>query len=352
MPTIIDAPSAKHASPALTDHFFSILILTHLRPERLRACLESLARADLRPVKDVIIAVNGEDMRGERIVKSFSGVLPDLKIIRLKRGSRGQGRNAAIPHADADWIYFLDDDVAVHPELFTRAALILKKRPEAWGIGGPNITPKGSSSFEQSSGRVMESWIGAGPMRARYKPGREKWADETSLILCNLCLKKSVFTVLGLAFDPDLKSAEENLLVAKLSRLGARAFYSPELIVYHHRRKSLKSLLFQVYQSGAGRARVIAKFPRAARAIFFLPAFAFIYVGAAALIGPPWPFWIPFCVYALAVAVEAIRWKTESENWAAAARFFSLVFLCHAAYAVGFLTAAAQKNSHERSPKT
>jgi len=331
-------PAPAHAPSR--EPVFSVLILTHRRPDLLRSCLRSLAAADLRLVREVVVAVNGEDPEDVDVARSFSALIPNLEIVPMERQSRGTARNSALSKTRGEWIYFLDDDVEAPPGLFARAAGLIAEHGGAWVLGGPNLTPPGSGLFERASGLVLESWIGAGPMRRRYAPGpRPRWADEKSFALCNLCVRAAAFREIGLRFDPDLASAEENLFVSELSALERRALYAPDLAVYHRRRACLGKFLAQVYESGVGRRQLLGKFPKALKAVFFFPAALILYAVFLAVARPVWPFWIAPALYALAASGAAIcgAWKNKSP--AAGLLFLALVPLCHLAYGAGFLTA-------------
>ncbi|MDE2313766.1 MAG: glycosyltransferase family 2 protein, partial [Elusimicrobia bacterium] len=192
--------------------FFSVIILTHKRPELLQACLSSLLAAERILVREVLVVVNGNNPEDALAARSFSSRIPGMKIVPLARQSRGAARNAAAAQAQGDWLYFLDDDVEAPPGLFSDAARLLAEHGEAWILGGPNLTPPDSGLFERASGLVLESWIGAGPMRRRYASGPgPRWADEKSFALCNLCIRAAAFREAGLRFAPELASAEENL---------------------------------------------------------------------------------------------------------------------------------------------
>ncbi len=326
---------------------FSVLILTHRRPDLLRRCLASLEAADTREVREIIVAVNGEDFQGESVARDFMARIPQLSVIPIARQSRGAARNAMLERAKGEWLYFLDDDVEATPTLFADAAKAIRRNPEAWAIGGPNLTPPQSGLFERTSGCVLGSWIGAGPMRRRYAPGRGGWADERFFALCNLCARANAFKGLGLSFDPDLSSAEENLFIASLADQGRRALYDPDLIVYHRRRGSLGKFLGQVYESGVGRRQVLQKHPRAARAVFFFPALLLLYAVFLLAAYPPWIFWAPPALYALAVLCGALRCGLNNKSLAAPLIFLALVPLSHFSYAAGFLFGRGHRESYK-----
>ncbi len=318
---------------------FSAIVLTHKRPELLRSCLSSLSTADRSLVREVLLIVNGNDPEDAAAARSFSSRIPGMKILPLERQSRGAARNAAAAMAQGEWLYFLDDDVEVPPELFSDAGSLLAAHDEAWILGGPNLTPPDSGLFERASGLVLESRIGAGPMRRRYAPGPgPRWADEKSFALCNLCIRAAAFRELGLNFDPALASAEENLFVAQLRSLGRPALYAPALAVYHRRRASLGTFLSQVYESGVGRRQIMRKLSKTAQAVFFFPAILVLYAFSLAILRPIAPYWALPALYVLAVAGEAVQSALRKKSAAAGLLFALLVPLSHVAYGAGFLT--------------
>ena len=316
----------------------SVIALTYRRPKYLEIFLQSLADCNLDGVGEIILAINGQDSFGEEIAESFKSRLSSLRVIVQPRRSRGEARNLAVSQAKGNWFYFLDDDVVIPPDLFQKARQIITENPMAWGIGGPNLTPKESGLFEKSVGRILESRFGAGPMRRRHKAlGKIVTADDRAFALCNLCLRREVFSDLGFHFDAHLVSAEENLLIARLEKIGRHFFYVPELSVYHFRRGTWNAVFLQAFKSGAGRRQAMMRMPSATKAVFFLPLFFRVYLFSLILMRPSWPYWLGLWAYFLFDFLEAVFWGIESKSFRAMTQFFLLAPACHLAYAFGFI---------------
>ena len=54
--------------------------------------------------------------------------------------------------------------------------------------------------------------------------------------------------------------------------------YTPDLIVYHHRRITLKSFLIQIYNSGKGRGQMSIILPSSIKIFFLFPTLFIIYI--------------------------------------------------------------------------
>ena len=83
---------------------------------------------------------------------------------------------------------------------------------------------------------ALGSFFGSLWVSQRYRKfGRDRRVDESALILCNLAARRGIFAKENMYFSGNLISAEENLLLARLSRLGYKAMHIPELEVFHER---------------------------------------------------------------------------------------------------------------------
>lgn len=213
-----------------------------------------------------------------------------------------------------DILYFLDDDV-IPPEGFAaRVEAAFAAHPEAGVIGGPNLTPEGASAFERAQGVLLASKFGAAGMSRRYRDALPGPADESSLILCNLGIRREAMG--ELSFEDGLASGEENLLLWRLSKRGVGMRFEPALALAHRRRGTLAEFLRQVFRSGLGRMQGAWRAPGSLRIVHVLPAIGLF-------LFPLYPFYV--------VAVLLFS-SLHGEPW------LLLLFPCaHGAYASGFL---------------
>ena len=145
----------------------SVIIVTHRRPAKLTRCLRSIAEAWLPPSSEVIVALNGHDAESEEAAEKAREWLDSVKIIRAPGVVISAARNMAATSASGEILYYIDDDVSVGPDLFRTAMAKFAAHPGVGVIGGPNLTPPGSSLFQLTAGQVM-----ANPCTAPHGCGR------------------------------------------------------------------------------------------------------------------------------------------------------------------------------------
>lgn len=172
-----------------------------------------------------------------RLSYPLSRVIPTGEVKPSKK------RNIGIRKAKGEIIVFIDDDA--YPEKdFLKNALKYFKDEKTGVIGGPQLTPPADNLVQHISGEVLSSF-GAGSMGVRYKIGR-KVKDVNELPTCNLFVRKSLLRKAGY-FDETLLTAEDSKLCFAIRDLGFRINYVPDVIVYHHRRVSIRKHMKQMY---------------------------------------------------------------------------------------------------------
>ncbi len=94
-----------------------------------------------------------------------------------------------------------------------------------------------------------------GTVSARYSPrGEFRPATQTDLILCNLAVRKSIFTKIG-PLSTDLYPNEENEWLDRAEAAGVGAFYDPALQVFRPQRSTLRQMARMLLRYGMGRTR-------------------------------------------------------------------------------------------------
>jgi cellulose synthase/poly-beta-1,6-N-acetylglucosamine synthase-like glycosyltransferase len=246
----------------------------------------------------------------------------------------GAARNFLIERARGELLLFLDDDVVVRRDLLARLVSLADAHPDATVFGGPNETPRRSSTFQVVQGAVLASAVASGPVRRRYgahPPGR---GDERSFTLCNLAVRRSAM----LPFSSELVCAEENAVLAALRHRGDRMYYDPELVVYHERRPTLGGFARQMLKYGQGRGQLMIRQPATFRPVYVLPAALLVYVLVASILAIRAPVvLIPLGLYAAAVAAGALRVARSIPRRWVAPMAAALILVVHACYGVGVL---------------
>jgi O-antigen/teichoic acid export membrane protein len=308
----------------------SIVVISRGPSLALARLLRSLGRADQIEHTEILIGLDGG--RGRAWTARLAArIAPrcDVQVVELPRGLPGENRNHLVARATAPIVLFLDDDVEIRGDLL-RETLAVMADETVVVAGGPNLTPAGSPEFEQLAGRVLASTLATGPVRHRYHARSPGPATERSLTLCNLAIRRVALH--DRAFDDALQCAEENELLARLTRAGARMIYSPNLAVFHHRRPTLRSHLAQMIKYGFGRGQLLTRSLARGQATHAVPAVAVVFMIAAAAINP-YVFAIPLLSYLVVVAGGASRLGTARQLPVLVA----LVLATHLGYAWGVL---------------
>lgn len=314
----------------------SLIIISH-RPELLRRCLESL---DVSPGSEaeVVVLLNGLGPAGAGLREELASRWPLATVLDAARSSRGAARNLAVGRARGEILYFLDDDVVVPPGFCARVLEKFARHPEVCYAGGPNLGAPEPTAFQLAADAVLSSAWGAGPMRVRYAAGGEdRLLSSWGFMLCNLGVRRRVFSEDGLAFPESCVSAEENLLLYHAEQRRGPGLFSPELHVYHVRRGDIPGFCHQAFQSGAGRMQITRMAPGSLQPVTLLPPAGLAYLVFLALGPRTLASWAPPALYAGVCLAAALRLLWRTRRPAAAAWFLLLMPLGHLSYALGML---------------
>ena len=254
----------------------ALIISSNNRIDYLRENIASLIKFEA----SVFVVINGENQQTFNFLTATRKNYPNIDFILLKEKiNKSDARNIGIKNINSDYIYFLDDDTFIDKNNIKIITDKLIKYPFIEIIGGPNLTPNLSSRFQKLTGILLASFLVSYKMNARYFPkGKDRLTNDIELILCNLVIKKDLFIKYNLKFNKLLHYNEENLLLEQLKKQNVEMLYSPDLTVYHHRRKSLKNFLEQIYNSGKGRGIMSVMMPSSIKIFFFFPTLFILYL--------------------------------------------------------------------------
>jgi glycosyltransferase involved in cell wall biosynthesis len=334
----------------------SVLIVTHRREKLLERCLRSTLEAAVAYGQELelVVDVNGKDQESTEALKRFEPVARSLGIAFRHREveealSPAGARNRALADARGEWVFFADDDIVLPRGIFTAFARLLERFPDAIALGGPNLTPPGSSIFQRASGLALASKLATWQSQPRYRAsGEPRACGEESLILCNLFVKRGALG--GSPFHDTLKCGEENWLIRHLSLSGKPVIYAPELSVWHERRKTLEGFARQLFWYGYGRGQNLRlalgeKRPGSRFLRYFLPSLCVAYavvLSALALAGrAPGALALPFAVYAVLCFLAAAASSGTGPERAISAVLFPVI---HSFYGVGVIFGIARRD--------
>lgn len=215
-------------------------------------CLQSIFSNDNPPEFEVIVVDGGSVDDTIQIAQKYP-----VKIYYSNKPQARQ-RNLGILQAAGDIIAFTDADCRVNNNWLS---IILKHFHDTTigSVGGPNLTPTDDPFLPQCIGVLMESHLGSAGTRntAVYDKCRE--VDHNPPVNAAV-LRNLLIAVDG--FPDNFAVSEDVILDEKIKRQGYKLIYDPQMIVWHHRRNTLKSFVKQLTGYGRGRASAFIKYPR------------------------------------------------------------------------------------------
>lgn len=176
------------------------------------------------------------------------------EILLAEGSAPSRQRNLAAAEATGDILYFLDDDSLMNADNLALCSDGMSD-PAVAVVGGPTITPAEDSWLQQLFGSALASPFGSGAVSNRYRAyGETRQTTDKELILCNLAVRRSVFTALG-GFNECLYPNEENEFMERAVSAGYKLLYSPSMSVFRSQRATLKAFVRQMFSYGRGRGQ-------------------------------------------------------------------------------------------------
>lgn len=247
-------------------------------------------------------------------------------------------RNTGISESDGEICAFIDSDAYPTKDWLKNSLKYLED--ETVGIvGGPNLVPEEDSVWQKASDDVLSSGIGAGIFALRYILRKGQPVKE--LPSCNLIAKKALLNKVG-GFDTSLLTAEDAKVCFQVRQLGKKVIYSPDVIVYHHRRALFRPHFKQMWIYGRDKAYVLTHgFFSLDKMYYFLPSLFVLFLIFGFLVSfNPW-ITIPYIkivyqallvIYIFIVAVTSL-----AKSLKRSILIFPGIMLTHVFYGIGFL---------------
>jgi GT2 family glycosyltransferase len=181
-------------------------------------------------------------------------------------------------HASSgDFFAFVDDDAVPRRDWLTNAVRIFMDE-SIGAVAGPGVTPEGSDWAQRAGGAFYESWLGSGPYRYRFRPGKRRDVDDYPAY--NLFVRREAAEHVK-GWGTGFYGGEDTVICLALVEAGWRIVYDPEVVVFHQRRPVLRSHLAQVGNVGRHRGYFVKAYPQTSlRPSYFLPT-----LGTIALVG-------------------------------------------------------------------
>jgi glycosyltransferase involved in cell wall biosynthesis len=223
--------------------FFSIVIPTYNRPQRLETCLKSLTCLNYpRDRFEVIVINDGSANSLESIVNPFKEKL-NLQMIRQDNAGPASARNTGAAKAQGKYLVFTDDDCQPDVNWLNALETSFAQNPDGL-LGGHTINHLSNNLYSEASQRLIDylyRYYNADPLQARFFASN------------NLALSTERFRHIGY-FDVTfpLAAGEDRELCDRWLHYGYSMVYVPEALVYHTHRLCLRTFWRQHFSYGRG----------------------------------------------------------------------------------------------------
>ena len=265
----------------------------------------------------------------------------NVKIIPSGKVGPAEKRDMALTHAEGEIFAFIDDDAWPRKDWLKNAMIELE--PEDVGaVGGPAVTAPGDSIWHQGSGKVYESFMCSGNYTYRYLPGPRKEDDDIPSV--NLIVKRGVFEQVN-GYDSTFYPGEDTKLCLDIVNTGKKIIYSPEVLVYHHRRTLFKAHLKQITNYAKHRGYFVKALPQTSlRPAYFIPTLFTlgVFLGPLVCLALPILWWFYFAILGLYFILCAISLKS-CHNFKLFWLSMAGIFASHIGYGICFIQGLLSK---------
>ncbi len=319
----------------------SIIIPTFKRPGLLKKNWPSLKSVTLKHSVEYIYIINGDDQISKEFLESVQQ--ENLHIHQIQATTPAKARNFAATKASGDYLLFLDDDVEIPLHYFDLAIKLIKEQ-NLQVFGGPEVLNKNPNFIQRAYSFCQGEPFITGHTFKRHRPfgSSLQLADESSLILCHLWVKKDLF--LKNLFDERFFRNEENVFLSSLE--DTEVYYHPNLWVYHFKKENIKNIFMATMSSGFFRAQSFRLYPDSFNAKFLVPLIFLIYLISLPLAQGDLYF-IPLLVYLALIIFLGLKFLTTQLYLGTAIIIPFMICTIHLSYGLGMLKGLIKGFSHE-----
>jgi glycosyltransferase involved in cell wall biosynthesis len=222
---------------------FSIVIPTYNRPDRLRTCLESIAKIEYPKANfETIVVDDGSKMPLDPIVVPFKTLL-NLKLLRQENAGPASARNQGAAIATGKFIVFTDDDCLPTTNWLSILAAEFQSHPQAL-IGGKTLNALPENVYSTASQLLIDY------LYEYYNNGE---ATANFFASNNFALPVEKFrSIAGFDTTFPLAAGEDREFCDRWLDRGGMLVYAPQAQVYHAHQLTLKTFWRQHFNYGRG----------------------------------------------------------------------------------------------------
>lgn len=198
-----------------------------------------------------------------------------IKIVETGNIPPALKRDKGVSVSKGSVLAFLDDDT--YPEInWLENALRALYSENVRAIGGPAINAPKDSFFKQISGLIYASRLMSGKHKARYSPCKVQYVNDYPS--CNFIITKELYKRVG-GFNSLYWPGEDTILCNNIVKEKEKILYTPEALVYHHRRDLFFGHFRQIKGYAWHRGYFVKHFGGNSLSLsYFLPSLFLIYI--------------------------------------------------------------------------
>ena len=222
--------------------FFSIVIPSYNRPEKLANCLNAIAFLDYpRDRFEVIVVDDGSKTSLDRVIAPLQNKI-QLRLFRQENAGPAAARNRGAKEAQGEFLAFTDDDCQPVADWLSNFAASLATAPTAM-IGGKIINALANNLFSTASQELINY------LYEYYNPAKEKKAFFASN---NIAMPKAGFDSLG-GFDVSFPlAAAEDRDFCDRWKASYPMVYAPQAQIKHYHHLNIRTFWRQHFGYGRG----------------------------------------------------------------------------------------------------
>ncbi|NJR70867.1 MAG: glycosyltransferase [Synechococcales cyanobacterium CRU_2_2] len=249
MASLASASSPLPSHPSGSQPFFSIVIPTYNRPERLAACLGAIAQLDYPGDRfEVIVVDDGSQLDLKPAVAPFQPAL-QLSLIQQPNSGPAAARNRGVQAAQGEWIAFTDDDCMPLPSWLSAFAQAVPPVSENGAdlspmLGGKTLNDLTENLYSTASQQLID-----------YLYEYYNQASKTIQFFAsnNIAMRRDRFLEIG-GFDVSfpLAAAEDREFCDRWLQHDLTMHYVPTAQIRHAHDLSLTSFWRQHFGYGRG----------------------------------------------------------------------------------------------------
>ncbi len=242
--------------------FVSIIIPLYIISERFFEDLKKYNKINYSNLEIIVVS-------DKKIILSKLNNNIKFILTHEKQTGPAEKRDLALKYAKGEICAFIDDD-AYPDSNWLKNAVIEFKNPNISAVGGPGLTPPEDGFWEQITGLVYSSFFCGGFSQYRFVKRKKRFVVDYPAY--NLFVRTDILKKVG-GYGTYFYGGEDTFLCLKLIKAGYKILYSPNVVVYHHRRPLFFDYLKQIANVGKHRGYFAKRFPEtSAYYWYFIPA--------------------------------------------------------------------------------